>query len=216
MKFDKMKPKILLPICVFLLFLNIIAGVTLALILATTQSIDNYFKLAIVDTQLKEEVDQDGEITLKENVYIKNTGEASVYVRVYLILEVLNTKGEIIANPTFYDEKGNVLNLSLSIDDLMLTTGLNTTDWLFVDGVYYYKKILEANESTSLLFESMELKENIFLYNVNDEDIIDLTELPSISISVLSEAIQVNAIKDVWGVSLDSLLYITDSEGGNE
>ena len=50
----------------------------------------------------------------------------------------------------------NSTNQALSADDC-LKLDINTADWTFVDGYYYYNKILQPGETTPALFTQVEI-----------------------------------------------------------
>ena len=50
----------------------------------------------------------------------------------------------------------NSTNQALSADDC-LKLDINTADWTFVDGYYYYTKILQPGETTPALFTQVEI-----------------------------------------------------------
>jgi hypothetical protein len=50
----------------------------------------------------------------------------------------------------------NSTNQALSADDC-LKLDINTADWTFVDGYYYYNKILQPGEVTPALFTQVEI-----------------------------------------------------------
>jgi len=82
--------------------------------------------------------------TLNKDVSMKNNGEVNSVVRIRL-------------TPSWapaVDAKGNPLDPDL----VTVSYGLSyATDWTLIDGWYYYNKILEPGEETSLLVDSLKL-----------------------------------------------------------
>ncbi|MCF6465841.1 TasA family protein [Clostridium sp. Cult2] len=108
-----------------------------------------------------------------KNVSVKSIGTKRSYVRVALIPQW---------NP-----------INLSTDVVILNT--NEDDWVYENGWYYYKYILEQGEETSLLLESV-----TFASDIGNE-----YQGATFTITVKAEAVQASheAYKDVWGI--DSL-----------
>ncbi len=142
-----------------------------------TDIIDNNFALKKVDITLVETFEND----VKSDVFVQNDGEATVYVRVALVEQVLNTNNAIKANTT-----------NESYFDYI---GLPGDEWVQIGDYYYYKKPLLANENTSMLFKKATPKQ-------------DVKDNETLSLSVMTEGIQVNGI-EVWDVTLDSAGNIT-------
>jgi hypothetical protein len=82
--------------------------------------------------------------TLNKDVSMKNNGEVNSVVRIRL-------------TPSWepaLDANGNVLDTGLVT---ILYGPSYATDWTLIDGWYYYNKILEPGEETSLLVDSLKL-----------------------------------------------------------
>lgn len=67
-------------------------------------------------------------------VYVENTGDYPAYVRIKLATSVQNADGE-----------------QMPVGDEMIALDLNTTDWTYQDGWYYYNTALAAAENTAPL-----------------------------------------------------------------
>ncbi len=108
-----------------------------------------------------------------KNVSIKSKGSKQTYVRVALIPQ--------------WDSN------NLSIDVVTLNT--DTTNWIYQDGWYYYKKILKEGEESNLLLTSVKFHENM------GDEYQDAT----FTVKVRAEAVQASheAYKHVWRI--DSL-----------
>ena len=107
----------------------------------------------------------------EKKVSIESLGSKQTYVRVALI-------------PQWDDDS----SLPISNVELILA---DNDDWIYKDGWYYYKKILNEDDVTSLLLEEVRLKDE------TDDDYQGRT----LEIKVKAEAVQAshNAYEDVWG-----------------
>lgn len=155
-------------IAIFLVVIMAIGG-TVAYLMDHTDSVINTFKPASSGITIEEKLEEN----YKTEIAVKNTGEVDVYVRVSLV-----------AN--YYDEKGNITGAA----DVPEFT-LNSDKW-FVgeDGYYYYKLVLPAGKvSDDLLADGtvMELDENM--------QVIVLAQSVQASPS--------NLVHDKWGVAVN-------------
>lgn len=139
MKLNKRNVALLVSLAVLL---TVIAGATLAFIIANTQSIKNTFTPANVAC----------EVTKTDGVYtVTNTGDAECFVRVAIVVTWTKTVD------------GNTV---ISAQKPTLTTSLkDNNDWIEVDGYYYYKKAIPAftNNATPSFEISAEEKEGYTL-----------------------------------------------------
>lgn len=107
-----------------------------------------------IETMIVEECDNKPIISgeqFKKIVKIKNTGESPCFVRVKVLISPEKYKNE------------------LALD-------INTTDWEYKDGYYYYKKILNCNDETTPLFTKLTIPTglkngDIFDINIYSESI---------------------------------------------
>ncbi len=153
---------------------------SLAYLNERTNSVTNEFAGSTLDLTVSEDF-EDGDL-IKENVEIQNTGEVPMYVRVKLIVQAQDENGTIIANPIVVDD----LNFrGIDIDDFEIS---KISNWLEIDGYYYYQELLDPGEEV-LLFESARLKEEIVFKG-------DYTPVLTIS----TQGLQANAIElgNVW------------------
>ena len=110
------KTALILSLC---LIFALAVGTTVALLVAHTNAVTNTFTAAESGTHI-EEVTKDG---VKSSIIVQNTGTATSYVRVKLVMNwVDNTTGNIVSG-----------------DNLPEVT-LNEADWFEQDGIYYYTK----------------------------------------------------------------------------
>jgi len=123
-----------------------VAGATIAWLASRTQPIVNTFALGVVTVDIPEDFDY----TVKSDVQIENPekgpdGRKSVpaYVRVALIPTW--TRDAVGKEP---------VGEPASLSDLEITWG-KMDDWVIgSDGYYYYKRILNPGETTSVLIET--------------------------------------------------------------
>lgn len=109
----------------------------------------NEVKIGSIKTEIVEENDNKTIVPgddFKKIVKIKNIGESSCYVRV-----------KVLISPEKY------------IDELNLD--INTTDWDYQDGYYYYRHILDCGESTTPLFTKLTVPSGLKNGDVFDIDI---------------------------------------------
>ena len=109
------KTALILSLC---LIFALAVGTTFALLKASTAPVENTFTAAKSDIKIDEDV-TGGQ---KKSIVVKNTGTAVSYVRVKLVMN-------------WVDEKGNVVS-----GDNLPTVTLNESDWFVKDGIYYYTK----------------------------------------------------------------------------
>lgn len=163
------KAALILSLC---LIFALAVGTTVALLVAHTNAVTNTFMAAKSGTDIVEEL-KDNQ---KKSIKVENTGTATSYVRVKLVMNwVDNTTGNIVSG------------------DNLPTVELNTDDgWFEKGGIYYYKTPVGPKDSTAnLLQEGKPIKQE----NAPDGCHLEVT--------VLAESIQAapdTAVKDAWKV----------------
>lgn len=131
MKNMKIKSMLLLALVAMLLLGSV--GGTVAFLVTSTNSVENVFTPANLDTDIVEVV----EGNVKKSITVKNNGNVPVYVRVAIIGYYVDDKTGNIVAP--WDG----------------TPDYDKTYWtLESDGFYYYKRILQPNESTANLLNN--------------------------------------------------------------
>lgn len=173
------KAALILSLC---LIFALAVGTTVALLVAHTNAVTNTFKAAESGTHIEEKT-EGGE---KSSIIVENTGTATSYVRVKLVMNWVDDATENIVS-----------------GDNLPTVELNKDDgWFEQDGIYYYKMPVAANngETTNLL----------------QKPITEPTEgKPDgchLEVTVLAESIQAapsEAVIKSWGVHVGSNGYLT-------
>lgn len=170
---DKLHRRIKLKITIISLLLVVLSIITLPetkayLSWASKEPLNNIFKIEKPNIEIEEVFDKE----VKSEVLIKNEGNVAVYARVKVI--------------PYYTYDGNIMGLgdsfNLMIDD---------SNWIDVDGIYYYRVPIEPGEATGNL-----LKEVI---SNNKRKGMNL------KVDVLAQSYNANQIKeieDVWQVKI--------------
>ncbi|NMD43670.1 MAG: hypothetical protein GYA86_10260 [Firmicutes bacterium] len=178
-----MKKKLLIGLSVVALVALLAVG-TWAWFTATAEPVTNTFKAGTVEIVLHDEFAEGGITNWNPGdctdkvVYVENTGSKKAYVRVKL------TAG-------WYDEVGEEL-LNLSTNNVTYDIGEDW--WLGEDGWYYYKGVLEAENTTSKLIETVCLGGAVTGNEYQGK---------TFKLEVKAEAVQASndAYKDVWSLT---------------
>lgn len=172
------KAALILSLC---LIFALAVGTTVALLVAHTNAVTNTFTAAESGTHI-EEVTKDG---VKSSIIVQNTGTATSYVRVKLVMN-------------WVDDKENVV----SGDNLPKVSLEEGSDWfLGTDGIYYYKMPVAPNDQTSNLLNGNPI-----------EQPEGAPEGYHLEVTVLAESIQAapsEAVTDSWRVGVDNNGYLT-------
>ena len=110
------KAALILSLC---LIFALAVGTTVALLVAHTNAVTNTFTAAKSGTHI-EEVTKDGE---KSSIIVQNTGTATSYVRVKLVMNWVSND----------DSK------TISATPVKITVDYDKTNWFEQGGIYYYK-----------------------------------------------------------------------------
>lgn len=133
--------KVLLAAAAAMLFATAAVGTSLAFLVDKSITITNTFEPSEVKGDITEEFKKGDEI--KKNVAIQNTGDVAAYVRVALI-------------PNWVDSKGNIAAEAIK-SDYELTLNLEDSPWFEESEgdhyYYYYSTPVPAGESTKVLVE---------------------------------------------------------------
>ena len=174
------KAALILSLC---LIFALAVGTTFALLKANTAPVTNTFKAAESGTH----VDVEDSGNEKTGVFVTNEGTATSYVRVKLVMNWVDGKGNIVSG------------------DNLPTVELNTVDGWFEKGdIYYYKTPVAPKDLTANL-----LKDPITQTNAPEGCHLEVT--------VLAESIQAapsTAVEGAWTavkVGPDSCLTLKDT-----
>lgn len=168
------KAALILSLC---LIFALAVGTTLAYLKANTSPVTNTFTAAKSKITIEEKTD-DG---IKSEIYIKNEGTATSYVRVKLVMNWVDGNGKVVSG-------GNLTEVTL-----------NEPDWFMKDGIYYYTKPVGPKDSTANL-----LKDPIMQPNAPEGCHLEVTVLAE---SI--QAAPSKAVTDSWGVRVDNNGYLT-------
>ena len=168
------KAALILSLC---LIFALAVGTTVALLVAHTNAVTNTFTAAKSGTDIVEEL-KDNQ---KKSIKVENTGTATSYVRVKLVMNWVSDDGKTIS--------GEPVNIDVNYD---------TDNWFLKDGIYYYRTPVgpkdSGNDTTANLLQA-------------NSPITEPTEgKPEgchLEVTVLAESIQAapdTAVKDAWKV----------------
>lgn len=162
------KAALILSLC---LIFALAVGTTFALLKANTDPVTNTFTAAKSKITIEEKTDNG----IKSEIYVKNEGTATSYVRVKLVMN-------------WVDESENVV----SGGSLPKVT-LNESDWFVKDdGIYYYTKPVAPQDLTSNLLKSAIEQTNA-------------PKGCHLEVTVLAESIQAapsTAVEGAWAVTV--------------
>lgn len=166
------KAALILSLC---LIFALAVGTTVALLKANTAPVTNTFKAATSETH----VDVTDSGNEKTGIKVENIGTATSYVRVKLVMNWVDGKGNIVSG------------------DNLPTVELNTVDGWFEKGdIYYYTKPVAPGKMTDNLLQK-------------DKSITEPTDKPDgchLEVTVLAESIQAapsEAVTKSWGVGVN-------------
>lgn len=162
------KAALILSLC---LIFALAVGTTLALLKANTAPVTNTFTAAKSKITIEEKTD-DGS---KSEIYVKNEGTATSYVRVKLVCNWVDKDGNVSATP-------------------VPAPTITNSDWFEKDGIYYYTKPVAPTGQTSNLLDGNPIKQ--------PEGAPDGYHL---EVTVLAESIQAapsTAVEGAWAVTV--------------
>lgn len=157
-----------------LLLFALAVGGTMAFLIDRTGPVKNTFTPGTVTPEIEETFD--GEV--KENVSIRNTGNAPGFVRAVLTVN-------------WVDKAGNVLAPAEEGADYTIV-GLPGDSWFVKDGFYYYSSAVEGGSATGYLFT--------YCAPVEGKAPAD----GHLQVSIAAQAVQATAgaVADAWGSGL--------------
>lgn len=178
------KTALILSLC---LIFALAVGTTVALLVAHTNAVTNTFTAAKSKITIEEKTDNG----IKSEIYVKNEGTATSYVRVKLVMNWVSDD----------DSK------TISATPVNITVDYDNTKWFEQDGIYYYKMPVGPNMTTDNLLQK-------------DKHITEPTGKPEgyhLEVTVLAESIQAapsTAVEGAWTavkVGPDSCLTLKDT-----
>lgn len=175
------KAALILSLC---LIFALAVGTTVALLKANTAPVTNTFTAAKSKITIEETTDNG----IKSEIYVKNEGTATSYVRVKLVMNWVSDDGKTVS--------ATPVNISVDYDK---------TNWFEQDGIYYYKTPVAPvgekpnNVTSNLLKTPIEQPEGA-------------PDGYHLEVTVLAESIQAapsKAVTDSWRVGVDNNGYLT-------
>ena len=165
------KAALILSLC---LIFALAVGTTVALLKANTAPVTNTFTAAKSKITIEEKTDNG----IKSEIYVKNEGTATSYVRVKLVCNWVDKDGNVSATP-------------------VPAPTITNSDWFVKDGIYYYKMPVAPKDQTSNLLNDNPIEQ--------PEGAPDGYHL---EVTVRAESIQAapsKAVTESWGVGVDSV-----------
>lgn len=163
------KAALILSLC---LIFALAVGTTLALLKANTAPVTNTFKAATSEIKIEEKTDGG----IKSEIYVKNEGTATSYVRVKLVCNWVDKDGNVSATP-------------------VPAPTITNSDWFEKDGIYYYTKpVAPEGKTTNLLQKDSSISEPT-----------EKPEGCHLEVTVLAESIQAapsTAVEGAWAVTV--------------
>lgn len=162
------KAALILSLC---LIFALAVGTTFALLKANTDPVTNTFTAAKSKITIEEKTDNGS----KSEIYVKNEGTATSYVRVKLVCNWVDKDGNVSATP-------------------VPAPTITNSDWFEKDGIYYYTKPVAPTGQTSNLLDGNPIKQ--------PEGAPDGYHL---EVTVLAESIQAapsTAVEGAWAVTV--------------
>lgn len=165
-------------IILLILISTLTIGGTFAWLSSETQPVNNYFTKGSVPITPDETLE--GQV--KKSVTIQNSGNFPALIRL-----------AITAN--HIDQNGNI------IDGKPVSLPVNTADWDLINGIYYYKRIVQPGSETSNLFSKevdyTDMEINIMAQSVQASGNFGTEENP-VSASQYAWKMNYNAETRVW------------------
>ena len=161
------KAALILSLC---LIFALAVGTTLAYLKANTSPVTNTFKAATSEIKIDENV-KNGE---KSSIQVENTGTATSYVRVKLVMNWVDGNGKVVSGGKLPE------------------VALNESDWFVQDDIYYYTKPVGPKDSTANL-----LKDPITQPNAPEGCHLEVTVLAE---SI--QAAPSTAVEGAWAVTV--------------
>lgn len=176
------RKNVLLAAVIAMLLGTAAVGTSLAFLVDSTDVLTNKFLPSAVTGTIEEEFN-DGEL-VKKNVAIKNTGDIPAYVRVTVV-------------PNWVDDKGNVAAEVKAGDYTIDLNDSGNDDWFEgSDGFYYYSSPVEPGQTTAVLIK--ECSPSVSKTDASGNPL-------HFELHVIASLIQAEpdeAVKEAWGVTV--------------
>ena len=172
-----MKKKMFIIISILLIVTTISFTISF---LIKKSSVNNEFVLGKVSSEIIETFDKDNNI--KSNVFVKNTGNVSTYIRVALTF-------------SWVDSDGNILFEEPNLGTDYIIDMSNSSSWIYGnDGFYYYILPVDAGGNTDNLID---MCKPITLYH-DKNFVLDITaqSIQANPVSAVIESWNVNVINN--------------------
>ena len=170
-----MRKKSIIIMAIAALLVGTVAAVTVSYI-SKSSTLSNSFTTGTINPVINETFDN----TTKEDVYISNSGNSPMYVRVAILYSFIRTSGSLLSD--------------IPVENTDYTVSLSSsTNWLHgSDGYYYYKLPLNENEDSDILVDEIRN-----LANYDDK---------RLDVDILVQGIQAepsNAVREAWNVNVN-------------
>lgn len=192
------------------LILVVGVGVTLAYVFASTGNVVNTFTPSHVSCAVVEKNNNSQEttqvsagkvddLTSKQAVHIKNTGNTTAYIRAAIIVTWKKPDGTVYA-------KSPVENV-----DYLMQLNLTPDGWVLgADGYYYYTQPVAAGATTGMLISSATAKTTTGEYSVSIEIVASAIQ------STPTDVVTTQWKSGVSGVNGTTLTIIKSNQGGTQ
>ncbi len=172
------KAALILSLC---LIFALAVGTTVALLKANTAPVTNTFTAAKSKITIEETTDNG----IKSEIYVKNEGTATSYVRVKLVMNWVSDD----------DSK------TISATPVNITVDYDNTKWFEQGGIYYYKTPVAPKDA-----ETGNVTSNLLKTPIEQPE--GAPDGYHLEVTVLAESIQAapsKAVTDSWHVGVDSV-----------
>jgi len=171
-----MRKKSILIMVISAVLVGTVAAFTVSYI-SKTSTRNNSFTVATINPVINETFDN----IVKEDVYISNSGNSPIYVRVAILYSFIGTSGSLLSD--------------IPVENTDYTVSFSSsTNWLHgSDGYYYYKTAIGENEQTDILVDEIRK-----LTNSADK---------KLTVDILVQGIQaepLSAVREAWNVNVNN------------
>lgn len=176
-KRKRKRKNIEITLMVIMLYALVVGYSTSLAFITRESSITNNFVIGTITPSIEEDFTNN----IKRNVYISNVGNSPSYVRVAILYSFTDLDGKVLFDPP-------VVNTDYAV------SFSNSSNWLSsTDGYYYYKYILDENDSTDILINEIRTLRTFADKKFNAD--------------ILVESVQVSpdsAVREAWNVNVNN------------